>query len=132
MSGAFRSATSCSAHGVVGLTLVGSSRPIAARFDEAMAAAEGHSAELRVHNLLDVGQKYMKFLIEKGPFFGGGLAGSRWRPHCPAFAHRCRLAPMLTLPSPLLLSPSHPHAPPPPHLPRSRPTFRGSCVRAGL
>jgi len=36
------------------------------RFDEAMAAAEGSNAELRVHNLLDVGQKYMKFLIEKG------------------------------------------------------------------
>ena len=31
-----------------------------------MTAAESHSAELRVHNLLDVGQKYMKFLIEKG------------------------------------------------------------------
>jgi hypothetical protein len=37
------------------------------RFDEAMEAAEKAGAELRVHNLLDVGQKYMAYLIEKGP-----------------------------------------------------------------
>ena len=92
-----------------------------------MAAAEGHSAELRVHNLLDVGQKYMKFLIEKGPFFGGGLMGSRLRSHCLAFAYRCRLAPILTLPSPLALPLPLPR--PTPHPLRSLPT--GEFEQAG-
>jgi len=42
-----------------------------------MAAAEAHSAELRQHNVLDVGQKYMKYLIEKGTDRGPCRGGAR-------------------------------------------------------
>ena len=47
------------------------------RFDEAMSTAETHSTELRQHNVLDVGQKYMKYLIEKGTDHGSRRGRAR-------------------------------------------------------